>query len=40
MGQTTLIRRTLLKARKWQDVFPSSTSTGYAYPWEDIELKA
>ena len=23
---------------KWQDVFPTIT-TGYAYPWEDIELK-
>jgi peptide/nickel transport system substrate-binding protein len=28
-----------LKAAKWQDVFPTITS-GYAYPWEDIELKA
>ena len=27
-----------LKATKWQDVFPTIT-TGYAYPWEDIELK-
>jgi peptide/nickel transport system substrate-binding protein len=27
-----------LKAAKWQDVFPTIT-TGYAYPWEDIELK-
>jgi peptide/nickel transport system substrate-binding protein len=26
-------------AQKWQDVFPTITS-GYAYPWEDIELKA
>ena len=24
--------------RKWQDVFPTITS-GYAYPWEDIQLK-
>jgi len=28
-----------VKAGKWQDVFPTIT-TGYAYPWEDIELKA
>jgi peptide/nickel transport system substrate-binding protein len=28
-----------VKAAKWQDVFPSFISTGYAYPWEDIELK-
>ena len=28
-----------IKAAKWQDVFPSSISTGYAYPWEDIQLK-
>jgi len=27
-------------ATKWQDVFQSSISTGYAYPWEDIKLKA
>jgi hypothetical protein len=27
-----------VKAAKWQDVFPTITS-GYAYPWEDIELK-
>jgi peptide/nickel transport system substrate-binding protein len=27
-----------IKAEKWQDVFPTIT-TGYAYPWEDIELK-
>jgi peptide/nickel transport system substrate-binding protein len=27
-------------ATKWQDVFPSSISTGYAYPWEEIRLKA
>ena len=27
-----------LKATKWQDVFPTITS-GYAYPWEDLELK-
>jgi peptide/nickel transport system substrate-binding protein len=27
-----------IAAKKWQDVFPTITS-GYAYPWEDIELK-
>ena len=27
-----------IKAATWQDVFPTVTS-GYAYPWEDIELK-
>ena len=26
-----------IKAAKWQDVFPTIT-TGYAYPWEDIQL--
>jgi peptide/nickel transport system substrate-binding protein len=29
-----------IKAAKWQDVFPSFITTGYAYPWEDIQLKA
>jgi len=29
-----------IKAAKWQDVFPSTITTGYAYPWEEIELKA
>ena len=29
-----------IKAAKWQDVFPSFISTGYAYPWEDIQLKS
>ena len=29
-----------ITAQKWQDVFPSFVSTGYAYPWEDIALKA
>jgi peptide/nickel transport system substrate-binding protein len=29
-----------IAARKWQDVFPSFVSTGYAYPWEDITLKS
>jgi ABC-type transport system substrate-binding protein len=28
-----------IRATKWQDVFPSFITTGYAYPWEDIELK-
>ena len=28
-----------IKAAKWQDVFPTITS-GYAYPWENIELKS
>lgn len=28
-----------IAAKKWQDVFPTIT-TGYAYPWEDIKLKA
>jgi ABC-type transport system substrate-binding protein len=26
-------------AKKWQDVFPTYITSGYAYPWEDIELK-
>ena len=26
-----------IAAQKWQDVFPTIT-TGYAYPWEDIQL--
>jgi len=25
-------------AKKWQDVFPTFATSGYAYPWEDIEL--
>ena len=25
-------------AQKWQDIFPTIT-TGYSYPWEDIQLK-
>jgi hypothetical protein len=29
-----------IKAAKWQDVFSSYKRTGYAYPWEDIELKS
>jgi ABC-type transport system substrate-binding protein len=29
-----------IAAQKWQDVFPSFISTGYAYPWEEIRLKA
>ena len=28
-----------IKATRWQDVFPTVT-TAYAYPWEDLELKA
>ncbi len=29
-----------IAATKWQDVFPSSSTTGYAYPWEEIKLKS
>ena len=29
-----------IKAAKWQDVFPTFLTSGYAYPWEDLELKA
>jgi len=30
-----------IATQKWQDVFPSFVSTGYAYPWEEgIKLKA
>jgi hypothetical protein len=28
-----------IDAAKWQDVF-STITTGYAYPWEEIKLKA
>jgi peptide/nickel transport system substrate-binding protein len=28
-----------IAATKWQDVFPTAVTTGYAYPWEDIKLK-
>jgi ABC-type transport system substrate-binding protein len=28
-----------LKAAKWQDVFPTFLTSGYAYPWEDLQLK-
>jgi peptide/nickel transport system substrate-binding protein len=28
-----------IAAQKWQDVFPTAVTTGYAYPWEDIQLK-
>jgi ABC-type transport system substrate-binding protein len=28
-----------IAAKKWQDVFPTAITTGYAYPWEDIQLK-
>jgi peptide/nickel transport system substrate-binding protein len=27
-----------IKAAKWQDVFPTFLTSGYAYPWEDIKL--
>lgn len=29
-----------IKAAKWQDVFPTNLTSGYAYPWEDIQLKS
>ncbi len=29
-----------IAAAKWQDIFPTAITTGYAYPWEDIQLKA
>jgi len=29
-----------IAATKWPDVFSSSMTTGYAYPWEEIKLKA
>ena len=25
-------------AKSWEDVFPTRSTSGYAYPWEDIEL--
>jgi hypothetical protein len=28
-----------IAAKKWQDVFPTAITTGYAYPWEDIQIK-
>jgi ABC-type transport system substrate-binding protein len=28
-----------IAAKKWQDVFPTTITTGYAYPWEDIQIK-
>jgi peptide/nickel transport system substrate-binding protein len=28
-----------IAATKWQDVFPTAITTGYCYPWEDIQLK-
>ena len=28
-----------IAAKQWQDVFPTYITSGYAYPWEDIELK-
>jgi ABC-type transport system substrate-binding protein len=27
-----------IAAKKWQDVFPTNLTAGYAYPWEDIAL--
>ena len=27
-----------IAAKKWQDVFPTNLTSGYPYPWEDIEL--
>ena len=27
-----------IAAKKWQDVFPTYETSGYPYPWEDIEL--
>jgi ABC-type transport system substrate-binding protein len=27
-----------LAAKKWQDVFPTNLTSGYAYPWEDLLL--
>jgi len=29
-----------IAATKWEDVFPTYKTSGYPYPWEDIELKA
>jgi peptide/nickel transport system substrate-binding protein len=29
-----------IAATKWQDVFPTAVTSGYAYPWEDIKLKS
>jgi peptide/nickel transport system substrate-binding protein len=29
-----------IDAKKWEDIFPTAKSTGYAYPWEEIKLKA
>jgi ABC-type transport system substrate-binding protein len=28
-----------IAAKKWRDVFPTAATSGYAYPWEDIQLK-
>jgi len=28
-----------IAAKKWEDVFPTALTTGYAYPWEDLQLK-
>jgi ABC-type transport system substrate-binding protein len=27
-----------LAGKKWQDVFPTNLTSGYAYPWEDLLL--
>jgi ABC-type transport system substrate-binding protein len=27
-----------LAAKNWQDVFPTNLTSGYAYPWEDLQL--
>jgi hypothetical protein len=29
-----------IAATKWQDVFPTNSTSGFAYPWEDIKLRA
>jgi ABC-type transport system substrate-binding protein len=29
-----------IAAQKWEDVFPTAITTGYAYPWEDLRLKS
>jgi len=28
-----------IAATRWQDVFPTFSTSGYAYPWEDVQLK-
>ena len=27
-----------IKAKSWEDLFPTRSTSGYAYPWEDIQL--